>query len=471
MRIAHLTDPHIRRAIPGPSSHPERRSRESADILIRALADARERGADVVVLTGDVVDIPPHLFSPERPSTFGDGADADAQHGNPADAALWRAVREDYRWVREQLDGCGLPWIALPGNHDSIGLLRQELGAGSAGPGTGPTDCVIAGVRLVSFWDREHDLHVPRRVLEERRRLESVLADPDPTTQVHLQHYVIAPDLDLGYPLNYLETHELRDRIASSDSVALSLSGHHHAGAEPEQHGSTLFSVTPALTEEPHPYRLFDVDPAAPIGERVSWEQVDLAPAGDPTPTVFLDRDGCINTLPAYWAGPESMELLPGSGPAIRRLRAAGYRIVVVTNQTCVGLGYVTPGLLHEVHERLHALLAQEGAELDAIYASFDAADAAVAGRYRETDLPHKPDPTMILRAAEQLNLDLTRSFMVGDRPGDVHVGLNAGTTPILVRTGSGHAAEETLRAEGSDVLVVDSLAHAAQAILGTPGT
>jgi D-glycero-D-manno-heptose 1,7-bisphosphate phosphatase len=77
----------------------------------------------------------------------------------------------------------------------------------------------------------------------------------------------------------------------------------------------------------------------------------------------------------------------------------------------------------------------------------------------------------MILRAAEQLNLDLTRSFMVGDRPGDVHVGLNAGTTPILVRTGSGHAAEETLRAEGSDVLVVDSLAHAAQAILGTPGT
>jgi histidinol-phosphate phosphatase family protein len=528
MRIAHITDPHIRHAIPGPSSHPERRARESAGLLTLALADARARGADVIALTGDVVDVPPHLFSPDRASATGIEAEAGSATGNPADAALWRAVREDYRWVRAQLDACGLPWVALPGNHDAIDLMRQELCDQDA-------DVTIEGadglrVRLLSFWDREHDLHVPRRVLGERRRLDAALTDPDPTPQVHLQHYAIAPQFGLDYPLNYLEADELRARIVGSGRVALSLSGHHHPGAEPEWHGQegdgatggtgaggvaddagtrgeratgeagataegatdeagagpdgrvvsspgTLFSVTPALTEAPHPYRLFDITTEADGSRTMGWEQVDLDPDPAARPAVFLDRDGCINTLAAYYTGPEAMELLPHTSHAIRRLREGGYRIVVITNQTCVGLGYVTPELLNEVHERMHGLLEAEGGgpdAIDAIYASLDAGDNAVADRFRDTALPHKPDPTMILRAAQTLHVDLGRSFMVGDSLADVGVGRNAGVTPILVRTGNGRRTEEKL--EGDQLvseappLVVDTLAHAATAILGDAG-
>jgi histidinol-phosphate phosphatase family protein len=514
MRIAHITDPHIRRAIPGPSSHPERRARESAGLLTLALADARARGADVIALTGDVVDVPPHLFSPDRASATGIEAQAGSATGNPADAALWRAVREDYRWVRAQLDACGLPWVALPGNHDAIDLMRQELGDQDV-------DVTVEGadglrVRLLSFWDREHDLHVPRRVLEERRRLDAALTDPDPTPQVHLQHYAIAPHFDLAYPLNYLEADELRERIVGSGRVALSLSGHHHPGAEPEWHGQddiettddgsdsaadgsaaggttgdagagadgrvvsspgTLFSVTPALTEAPHPYRLFDVTTEADGSSTMGWEQVDLDPDPAPRPAVFLDRDGCINTLAAYYTGPEAMELLPHTAHAIRRLREGGYRIVVITNQTCVGLGYVTPELLNEVHERMHALLAAEGGgpeAIDAIYASLDAGNNAVASRFRDTALPHKPDPTMIRRAAETLHLDLGRSVMVGDSLADMGVARNAGVTPILVRTGNGRRTEEKLEGEQIEgevpPLVVDTLAHAASAILDGAG-
>lgn len=443
MRLAHLTDPHVRRQVPGTAVLPQRRSRESADLLVRALVDAAGRGADAVAITGDLVDVPSYLFEPER-----EGA---------VDSHLWAAVRADYRWLRRELEACGLPWVVVPGNHDSFRVMREVFG-------DRPMQTDVDGVRLLSFWDREHARHVPQRILADRRRFDAAMADPDCSPQVHLQHFPITPELNEGYPHTYREGEELRRRIVDSGRVALSLSGHYHPGLEPQTHGSTLFSVTPALTEAPHSYRIFEVPSAPGV---VTWEQIDLVPKPALAPAVFLDRDGCINTLAAYHSGPEAMELIPGAAEAIRRLRSHGYRIVVVTNQSCVGSGYVTPEVLAEVHGRMHELLACEGARVDAVYCSFEAGASAITAEFASSHVG-KPRPTMLLDAARTLHLDLASSWMVGDRAADIEAGRAAGVLPILVRTGLGNATETTWSGLG-DVLVVDNLAAAAAAILRSP--
>ncbi len=430
MRIAHITDLHLRHHVPGTARIPRRRSRAMTQVFGAAVADARSRGADLIAVTGDLVDIPGYLFDHER----------------TGDEAMWDSVRADYRLIGEILDSSGLPWIVLPGNHDSHRVMREVYG-------DRPRVLDHAGVRFISFWDREEVDHAPQRILAERRRFEAAVSDPDPTPQVHLQHFVITPELNQGYPHTYVEGAMLRE--AMSESVVLSLSGHYHRGTEPTRHGATLFSVTPALCEGPHPYRIFDLSP----GSEVSWEEISLGL--DRAPAAFLDRDGCINTLPNYHSGPEAMELLPGAASGIRRLRAAGYRIVVVTNQTCVGLGNVTPAVMDEVHDRMAQLLAREGAEIDAIHASTEAGALAISDAYRDVGT-HKPAPTMLVQAAAELNLDLSSSFMVGDRPTDVAAGHAAGVTPVLVRTGDGRKAE----AAGVDCAVVDDLRAVAEWIL-----
>lgn len=437
MRIAHITDLHLRHHLPGTAPIPKRRSRDALELFRSALADARSRGTEVVAVTGDLVDIGDYLFDHER---------------NPAaDARSWEAVRADYRLIRDLLDENGLPWIALPGNHDSQKVMTEVFGER-------PRIVEHGGVRFVSFWDREHHNHAPQRILADRRRFEAAVRDPDPMPQVHLQHFVITPQLNDSYPHTYVEGEMLTERMAASEQVVLSLSGHYHRGVAPQRHGRTTFSVTPALTEAPHPYRIFDLDPHT---HELQWEQVEL---GTTTrPAVFLDRDGCINTLPTYHSGPEAMEIIPGAATGIRRLRDAGYRVVVVTNQTCVGIGYVTPGVLAEVHDRMGELLAAEGAAVDAIYASTDAGDDGISPAYR-TSGTHKPEPTMLLRAAEDLDLDLASSWMVGDRITDVQAGLAAGATPLLVRTGHGRRVER----EWDEPLceVVDDVAAVAATVL-----
>ncbi|WP_309127358.1 HAD-IIIA family hydrolase [Microbacterium sp.] len=417
MRIAHITDPHLRHHLPGSSAIPRRRSREAAELLADAAADAKTRGADVIVLTGDLVDVPMYLFGPER----------DAE----ADEPLWAAARADYRLVRRILDGTGLPWIALPGNHDSHRLVAEELGDGAPIRDVG-------GVRFVSFWDREVHHNRPQRILAERHRFDQVLAEPGPLPQVHLQHYVISPVLDEEYPHTYLEGHELLRRISESTIVRLVLSGHYHVGVKPAQHGGALLSVTPALTESPHPYRLFDLDPQS---GRTTWEQVDIRTSVPMKPAIFLDRDGCINTLASYTAGPEAMELIPGAAGAIRKLREAGYRVVVITNQSCIGLGYATPAVVEEVNDRMSLLLAAEGAVVDAIYTSPQAGERAIAPEWSGDD-EAKPSPAMLLRAAAELRIDIESSWMVGDRWTDVEAALTCGATPVLVLTGAEPAAK-----------------------------
>lgn len=165
-------------------------------------------------------------------------------------------------------------------------------------------------------------------------------------------------------------------------------------------------------------------------------------------PAVFLDRDNTLIEDPGYINDPAAVRLLPGAGEALRRIRAAGYRAVVVTNQSGVARGRITEGQLVAVHARLRELLGAEGAELDAIYHCpyLDGPEAVVAAYRRDSDL-RKPRPGMLLLAARELGLDLARSWMVGDSARDVEAGRAAGCRTILIR---GHEAQAAARGQAA---------------------
>jgi D-glycero-D-manno-heptose 1,7-bisphosphate phosphatase len=172
-------------------------------------------------------------------------------------------------------------------------------------------------------------------------------------------------------------------------------------------------------------------------------------------PAVFLDRDGTLNDNLDYLIRPEQMRLLPGVGAALCALRAAGFACVVVTNQSAVGRGMISAAELECIHAELCRQLADAGATLDAIYVA-----TAV------TDHPdRKPAPGMLLRAAEELNLDLANSWMIGDALRDMQAGQAAGCKGcVLVR--SGHPIDEALQMLGAAVHIADDLAAAAEFVL-----
>lgn len=158
-------------------------------------------------------------------------------------------------------------------------------------------------------------------------------------------------------------------------------------------------------------------------------------------PAVFLDRDGVLNRkMPEgdYVKRPEELEILPGAGRAIERLRAAGFVVLVVTNQRGVARGLMSPEDLFAVTETLWAGLAADGQAPDGQYACLhDKADRCGC---------RKPAPGMLLAAADERGLDLGRSWMVGDRESDIAAGVAAGCRTVLVGgdPGSGLRAEES---------------------------
>ncbi len=146
------------------------------------------------------------------------------------------------------------------------------------------------------------------------------------------------------------------------------------------------------------------------------------------TPAIFLDRDGTLMEEAQYCASPEQVRVFPEVPEALRALRAAGFVLVIVTNQSGIGRGYYTVADFEAVQARLLALL---GPGL--IAATYFCPEAPEAGSPRR-----KPRPEMVLEAARDLGLDLGRSWFVGDKAIDVQCGQAAGTRAILVRTGHG---------------------------------
>ena len=159
-------------------------------------------------------------------------------------------------------------------------------------------------------------------------------------------------------------------------------------------------------------------------------------------PAVFLDRDGTINEQMGYINHTCRFQLLPGAAEAIKQLNDLKIPVVVISNQSGLARGYFPEELLVEVHEKMNSLLAEKGAHVDGIYYCPHHPEAKEE-RFRAACSCRKPKPGLVLEAAEQLNLDPRRSYVVGDRWSDIKTAANCGAKSVLVRTGYGRGDEQ----------------------------
>ena len=177
---------------------------------------------------------------------------------------------------------------------------------------------------------------------------------------------------------------------------------------------------------------------------------------------VFLDRDGTLNVERHYLHDPEALEIFPGTGSALKRLMDGGYALFIVTNQSGIGRGYYQEKDMHAVNDRLTEVLAANGVRFDKIYFAPESPEADSPGR--------KPNPKFLNDAASEFGVDLSQSFMVGDKTADLQCGWNAGVKKsILVRTGYGADLERDEPDTEAKAVIVDDIAAAADWILENP--
>lgn len=176
-------------------------------------------------------------------------------------------------------------------------------------------------------------------------------------------------------------------------------------------------------------------------------------------PAVFLDRDGVLNQNRAdYVRTWGQVEFLPGVFEALRRLAGSPFMVVVVTNQSAVGRGLMTCEGLEDINQGIVQQVQRAGGRIDAVYACPHRPDEGCSCR--------KPRPGMLLQAAQDLAIDLERSYLIGDAVSDMQAGLAAGCRPVMVRTGRGATQVTGLAAAGLDVPVVADLVAAVARIL-----
>jgi D-glycero-D-manno-heptose 1,7-bisphosphate phosphatase len=158
-------------------------------------------------------------------------------------------------------------------------------------------------------------------------------------------------------------------------------------------------------------------------------------------PAVFVDRDGTLNREVHYLRRVADLRLLPGTARAVRALTAAGFAVVLVTNQSGVARGLIAPAVLEAIHATLARRLARAGATLAGIYVC---PHHPSAGRppLRRRCRCRKPRPALVARATRELGIDLARSYCVGDGPVDLGLAAATGTRAVLVRTGHGRRTE-----------------------------
>lgn len=155
-----------------------------------------------------------------------------------------------------------------------------------------------------------------------------------------------------------------------------------------------------------------------------------------PTPALFIDRDGTLVEARHYPSRPEDLVLYPGIGPGLRLLQGAGWKLVVITNQSGIARGLFTEEDLARMHDHLRAGLAAAGVAIDAIFHCPHHPDGAVPGLAIACDC-RKPRPGMLREAAAHLGIDLAASWMVGDILDDVEAGNRAGCRTVLVDLGT----------------------------------
>ena len=163
---------------------------------------------------------------------------------------------------------------------------------------------------------------------------------------------------------------------------------------------------------------------------------------------VFLDRDGVLIADVDHLIAPQQIRVLPRVPEALARLRAAGWRLIIATNQSVVARGWITEEQLAKIHHVLRDQLRAQGAEVDAVYYCPHHPEGRVP-EYRRACACRKPNPGMLLQAAREWHLDLARSVIIGDALSDVEAGRRAGCRTVLIRTAAGRAAAEHAEPNG----------------------
>jgi len=152
-------------------------------------------------------------------------------------------------------------------------------------------------------------------------------------------------------------------------------------------------------------------------------------------PAVFLDRDGTLIEEVGYLDRPDRLKLFPDSARAVRLINMSGMKAIVATNQSGIARGYFTEAVVERLHVHLQKLLSAQGAQIDRFYYCPHHPTEGL-GLYRKVCPCRKPEPGMLRQAAEEMNLDLSRSYLIGDMPTDIEAASRAGIKSVLIRGG-----------------------------------
>ena len=180
------------------------------------------------------------------------------------------------------------------------------------------------------------------------------------------------------------------------------------------------------------------------------------------TPAVFLDRDGTLIVEKDFLRSPEDVALHAGAGPALHRLQSNGFRLFIVSNQSGVGRGYFTMAEVERVNSRVQEEFMRFGVRFEKIYIAPEAPSEPSRGR--------KPSPQFLFDARDEFGLDLTASYMIGDKWSDLECGWNGGVKKcLLVRTGYGCQTERESLSRIGQAMVVDDVTAGVEWILKQP--
>ena len=178
-----------------------------------------------------------------------------------------------------------------------------------------------------------------------------------------------------------------------------------------------------------------------------------------PRRAIFIDRDGTLIVEKKYLHKSEEVEFFEGAIVGLKRAMDAGFQIVMVTNQSGVGRGYFTLEDVANVHNHIAREMSARKVQMLHVYVAPEAPDAPSRGR--------KPSPQFLFDARDAYHIDLSRSYMIGDKLIDLECGWNAGVRrSILVRTGYGAEVEANERPKLRDAIVVDDICAAIDWIL-----
>ena len=287
------------------------------ELIAKAILEIRRKRPDVLAVTGDLVDAPFYGMN---------------------DAATIERVEQDLQLIREIIDPVGCPVFYIYGNHDHPGAFNHVFADRTP-------DVTIEGYRFVSFYDEEIQENRSERLGNQKDRFDRVLTDSDRTPQIHLQHYMVWPEHNEGYPHSYRESRDLRTRIAASGKVLLTLSGHFHGGVDAFEEDGTWFSTSRAFCEPPHPYRIYDID------DRQVRQTEFTIDSPSPSQVLFLDFD----LMDKITDDAESTG-------ALLALREEGWSLIGISSP-----GDRTPQVFEMANDALVERLGEVGCELDAV--------------------------------------------------------------------------------------------------------